>query len=56
MKAKSGSMEKVRSYAGYVMNKNNQLLSFAIIINNYDADKFVIRNELKKLIFMLTEL
>ena len=56
VKAKSGSMEKVRSYAGYVMNKNNQLLSFAIIINNYDADKFVIRNELKKLILMLTEL
>ena len=56
VKAKSGSMEKVRSYAGYVMNKNNQLLSFTIIINNYDADKFIIRNELKKLIFMLTEL
>ena len=33
--AKSGSMSKTRSYAGYVMSKSGKTLIFSISVNNY---------------------
>lgn len=37
LRAKSGFMEGVRSYAGYVTNTKNEMLTFAIIVNNYNC-------------------
>ncbi len=37
MHAKSGSLSNVRCYAGYVKQKNGELLYFAILSNNYSA-------------------
>jgi serine-type D-Ala-D-Ala carboxypeptidase/endopeptidase (penicillin-binding protein 4) len=37
MKAKSGSMERVRSYAGYFTTKSGKNMVFSIIINNYSG-------------------
>lgn len=34
MRAKSGSMNKVRAYAGYFYDKNNHQIAFSIIANN----------------------
>ena len=33
--AKSGTMSKVKSYAGYVKTKSGKKLAFAIIVNNH---------------------
>lgn len=37
MRAKSGSMERVRSYAGYLTAKSGKELVFSIIIDNYSG-------------------
>lgn len=37
LKAKSGSMERVRSYAGYFTTKSGKSMVFSIIINNYSG-------------------
>ena len=34
---KSGSMTGVRCYAGYVETSGGEMLSFAIMVNNYDC-------------------
>jgi len=44
--AKSGSMQRIRSYAGYYKSNANDLLAFAVIVNNYNCTSA----ELKKLI------
>lgn len=36
IKAKSGTMNKIKSYAGYVDSKSGRKIAFAIIVNNYD--------------------
>ncbi|MDZ4059074.1 MAG: D-alanyl-D-alanine carboxypeptidase, partial [Bacteroidales bacterium] len=35
--AKSGSLANVRCYAGYVRRKNGELMTFAILTNNFSA-------------------
>ena len=54
--AKSGYMEGVRSYAGYISTSSGKELAFAVIVNNYTGDKYQVRNELKKWIENLYEL
>lgn len=54
--AKSGYMEGVRSYAGYINTKTNKKLGFAIIVNNYSGDKMIVKSELKKWIEDLYQL
>lgn len=43
IKAKSGSFNRVRAYAGYAQSKNQGTISFAIIINNYIGSNAAIR-------------
>ena len=54
--AKSGSMTRVRSYAGYVTSKKKHLLSFAVIVNNYDCQPQLIREKLEKLMIAMAEI
>jgi len=37
MRAKSGSIKAVRAYAGYVTTKSGRVVSFSLIINNYNG-------------------
>jgi len=47
--AKSGGMDRVRSYAGYVKNKSGKWLSFSIIANNFSGKSATMRKEMEKL-------
>ena len=37
---KSGSMQKVRSYSGFVQASDGKLYAFCIIVNNYNCEFF----------------
>ena len=52
---KSGYMTRVRSYAGYATTKKGNLLSFAIIANNYDCSPGQMKDKLEKLMIAIAE-
>lgn len=56
LRAKSGYMTRVRSYAGYVTSKKGNLLSFAIIVNNYDCTASQMKDKMEKLMIAIAEL
>jgi D-alanyl-D-alanine carboxypeptidase/D-alanyl-D-alanine-endopeptidase (penicillin-binding protein 4) len=37
MHAKSGTMKRIKSYAGYINTKSGKQVSFALIINNFNS-------------------
>ncbi len=45
--AKSGYIEKVRAYAGYVTAANRNLVAFSIVVNNYNCSATSARTELE---------
>lgn len=47
--AKSGSMSRVRSYAGYVETVSGKTISFAIIVNNYKGSSTALKNKIAKI-------
>ena len=49
IRAKSGSLGRVRSYTGYAKSASGKLLAFAVIANNYKGSSRTIRRELEKL-------
>ncbi len=53
--AKSGYMTRVRSYAGYVRNKEGKEFSFAFIINNYSESAYSVKMKIEKLLIALAE-
>jgi len=55
LRAKSGYMSGVRSYIGYVSNKSNEQLAFAIIVNNYTCSAPDMRVKLEKLMNKIAE-
>jgi len=48
IRAKSGYMEGVRSYTGYVKNKAGKLMAFSIIVNNYSGSAGAMRKKIEK--------
>jgi D-alanyl-D-alanine carboxypeptidase/D-alanyl-D-alanine-endopeptidase (penicillin-binding protein 4) len=54
--AKSGSMTRVRSYAGYVKSKNGKDLVFTILFNNYTCKNSEIRKICEEVIVKMAEL
>ncbi len=48
--AKTGSMERIRSYTGYIKKKNGQQLSFSIIVNNYTGPTWTLVRKIEKLL------
>lgn len=48
--AKSGYMERVRSYAGYIETIKGEQLTFCILINNYDGSAAETKYQIKKLL------
>lgn len=47
IRAKSGSMTRVRSYSGYVERPNNQRWCFSIVVNNYNCSGSEMRKKLE---------
>ncbi len=47
--AKSGGMNRVRSYSGYVQNKAGKWLAFSVIANNFTGKSATMRKEMEKL-------
>jgi serine-type D-Ala-D-Ala carboxypeptidase/endopeptidase (penicillin-binding protein 4) len=56
IRAKSGSMTRVRSYTGYVTTLKGQQVSFSVIVNNYTCSGPEMRRKLEKLILGMLEL
>jgi len=56
LRAKSGFLSWTRAYAGYVTNKNNDVLCFSVIVNNYDCKPSEMKNKLEKLMLLIAEL
>ena len=48
--AKSGSMKNVKSYAGYLRAKSGSLLSFCIIVNNYNGSSTSLTEKIEKIL------
>ena len=49
LRAKSGTMTRVKSYAGYVTSKSGKNLAFAIIVNNYNCYTSTITKKLEQI-------
>ena len=47
---KSGSMEGVQSYSGYIQSKSGKWYSFSVIVNGYSAKPKALRSQLEKMI------
>lgn len=50
LRAKSGYLTRVRGYTGYVKNKKGDLLSFAVLANNYTCSPYAMKIKLEKLL------
>lgn len=54
--AKSGYIEGVRAYTGYVKNKKGEWLAFSFIVNNYDCTPFEIKKKMEKIFIAMAQL
>ena len=55
IRAKSGTMNGVRAYGGYITNQKGELLSFAIIINHFSAKSTDIRDIIEQLMLAIAQ-
>ncbi len=55
LRAKSGTLYKVKSYAGYFKNKSGRRIAFAIIVNNYLCNSGEISAKMEKFLVDMTE-
>ncbi len=53
IKMKSGSIEGVRSYTGYIRNKSGKEYTFSIIVNNFDGSSGSMVNKMWKILDIL---
>lgn len=56
LRAKSGTMRKIKSYAGYVETISGKKIAFAIIVNNYDCSSEGVVDRMEKLFNTMTSL
>ncbi len=56
MRAKSGSLTRVRSYGGYVNTKSNELLAFVVVANNFGGESKEMKKRLEKILLLLAML
>ncbi len=55
MFAKSGSMSRVRAYAGYLLNKRNETIAFVIILNNFTCSQRQARKDIERLLIKIAQ-
>lgn len=48
--AKSGTMNRVKSYAGYVNSKSGKKIAFAITVNNYTSGSSAVTDKIEKVL------
>ncbi len=53
--AKSGSMNRIRSYTGYVKTKSGKMLSFSVIVNNYSCSGWAMKKKMEQLMIAMAE-
>jgi D-alanyl-D-alanine carboxypeptidase/D-alanyl-D-alanine-endopeptidase (penicillin-binding protein 4) len=53
--AKSGGMERVRSYTGFVKTKKGKVVSFSMIANNFIGKSSQVRKKMEKLMLAIYE-
>lgn len=53
LRAKSGTMTRIKSYAGYVKSASGKNLCFAIIVNNHTCSGLQIKKKLEKIMVSL---
>lgn len=53
--AKSGSMNRIRSYAGYVKNKKGREIAFSMIFNNFNVNNTEIKKVCEALMIKIAE-
>jgi serine-type D-Ala-D-Ala carboxypeptidase/endopeptidase (penicillin-binding protein 4) len=56
MRAKTGYINRVRSYCGYVTSQSGKNLAFSIIFNNYNCSAKDAKNEIEKFLIELGKL
>jgi serine-type D-Ala-D-Ala carboxypeptidase/endopeptidase (penicillin-binding protein 4) len=56
LRAKTGYIERVRSYCGYVTTRKGRLLAFSLFFNNYSCTPTEARHHMEKLMVTLAEL
>jgi serine-type D-Ala-D-Ala carboxypeptidase/endopeptidase (penicillin-binding protein 4) len=56
VRAKSGSIDGVRAYAGYFTAKNGELMCFSMMLNKYNSELGSATRELEKLMILMVEL
>ena len=47
--AKSGSMNRIKSYAGYIYSSTGKKYAFAIIVNNFDGSSSQVKTKMERL-------
>jgi D-alanyl-D-alanine carboxypeptidase/D-alanyl-D-alanine-endopeptidase (penicillin-binding protein 4) len=55
LRAKTGNMEKIKSYVGYVKNAGGKDLAYTIIVNNYSCTNAVLKQKLEKLMLLIAQ-
>lgn len=55
LRAKSGYINRVRGYAGYVKNKKGELLCFSVLANNYDCSANEMKMKLERILVAISE-
>ena len=56
VRAKSGSIDGVRAYAGYFTARNGEMMCFSMMLNKYNSDYGSATKELEKLIILMVDL
>jgi len=56
VRAKSGTTERVKSYAGYFTSPSGELRSFAILVNNYDSNGGRIARQMEEILAAMVEI
>lgn len=54
LRAKSGTMSRIKSYAGYVKTKSGRHLAFAMIVNNHTCTHSVLKKKLEKIMVAMS--
>jgi len=53
LRAKSGTIDGVRSYAGYVETQSGKTVAFAVMVNNYTCSSSSVKNKIEKVLEVL---
>jgi D-alanyl-D-alanine carboxypeptidase/D-alanyl-D-alanine-endopeptidase (penicillin-binding protein 4) len=56
VRAKTGSLERVMSFSGYFTTRSGELMSFALIANDYAGNNAPMRKKMERLMALMAEL